>query len=630
MRRSGDVSDRRTYSPVVSLVIRLLGAPSIEVDGAPVRPPRGRKSWAVLAYVLLAERPPSRHRLASLLFADADDPLGALRWTLAEVRRSLRPFGELVGDPVAVRFSDEVSVSIDALAMSGSAPREVHEGQLLEGMSFDGCEAFETWLLVERRRLGALVEGVLHEEALRDLAAGHCAHAVTIASLLVSLNPLEETFQELLVRCLAASGEHAAAIEQALKCKKLFLRELGVEPSPAVRRAADVSPGSISQPLRVGPAAARAQLDAGRAAISAGAVDSGLDCIRRAAVESQSAGDRHLHVQALVELGGALVHAVRGRDEEGAAILHEALASATDLGDVGAATKACRELGFIDVQAGRRERADAWLRDAESLAQGDDGELAAILGVRGMNLSDCARYPEALVVLEDSVDRADRSGARRQQAWSMSLIGRLHHLRGWDAEARSVLDTCLGLVRDERWTAFSPWPETLVADVDLADQRTEEARDRYAHAFALACQLADPCWEGVAAKGLAMVEARAGETAKALTWLIEAHTRCTRWPDTYHWVHASVLDATADFLIEARDERGADYVEQLASLASRTGMREFVIRSHIHRARLGQSGALEVAVIGVAQVDNPVLATLVEEVAFSRRFQAATESLGQD
>jgi hypothetical protein len=152
----------------------------------------------------------------------------------------------------------------------------------------------------------------------------------------------------------------------------------------------------------------------------------------------------------------------------------------------------------------------------------------------------------------------------------------------------------------------------------LTDRRTDEARDRYAHAFALACQLGDPCWEGVAARGLAMVEARAGDPEKALAWLIDGLARCTRWPDAYQWVHAAVLDATAEFLLDAGDERGADYVEQLASLAARTALREFVIRSHIHRARLGQPGALEVALIGVAQVDNPVLATLVEEARHER------------
>jgi len=86
------------------LTIRLLGPPAIERDGRPVRAPRGRKAWAVLGYLLLAERPVSRRHLAELLFGDADDPLGALRWTLAELRRSLGVPDVLGGDPVVLRL----------------------------------------------------------------------------------------------------------------------------------------------------------------------------------------------------------------------------------------------------------------------------------------------------------------------------------------------------------------------------------------------------------------------------------------------------------------------------------------------------------------------------------------------
>lgn len=89
------------------LTIRLLGPPAILRDGRPVRSPRGRKAWAVLSYVLLAERPPSRTHLAELLFSDADDPLGALRWSLAELRRALGVSGVLSGDPVATTLGDE-------------------------------------------------------------------------------------------------------------------------------------------------------------------------------------------------------------------------------------------------------------------------------------------------------------------------------------------------------------------------------------------------------------------------------------------------------------------------------------------------------------------------------------------
>jgi len=86
------VYDRRVVS---ALVIRLLGPPEIERDGVIVAPPRGHKAWAVLAYVVLAERPVPRTQLAGLVFGDADDPRGALRWTLAQLRRALGVAGAL-------------------------------------------------------------------------------------------------------------------------------------------------------------------------------------------------------------------------------------------------------------------------------------------------------------------------------------------------------------------------------------------------------------------------------------------------------------------------------------------------------------------------------------------------------
>ena len=126
----------------------------------------------VLAYLLLAERPPSRQRLAGLLFNEADDPLGALRWSLAELRRSLRPLADVSGDPVTIRFADDVAAVVDAMGSASWTADGVPDGELLEAMSFDGCDAFETWLQAERRRLEGLVDDALHEHALRELAAG--------------------------------------------------------------------------------------------------------------------------------------------------------------------------------------------------------------------------------------------------------------------------------------------------------------------------------------------------------------------------------------------------------------------------------------------------------------------------
>ena len=116
-----------------------------------VTPPRGRKAWAVLAYVLLAERPVARSRLAELVFGDADDPLGALRWTLAQLRRALGVADLLRGDPLELGLPAEAAVDVLLLAGGESDPVLVR-GELIEGVHPGAGAEFDAWLLVERRR----------------------------------------------------------------------------------------------------------------------------------------------------------------------------------------------------------------------------------------------------------------------------------------------------------------------------------------------------------------------------------------------------------------------------------------------------------------------------------------------
>ncbi len=53
------------------------------------------------------------------------------------------------------------------------------------------------------------------------------------------------------------------------------------------------------------------------------------------------------------------------------------------------------------------------------------------------------------------------------------------------------------------------------------------------------------------------------------------------------------------------------WVNDLESLAGRTGMREFVARAYVHRAGLGAEGALETARLLAAEIDNPALHQLL-------------------
>src|SRR5215472_7085105 len=135
------------------VMIRLLGKPAVERASRPQRPPRGRKAWALLAYLLLEEQPPSRRQLAQMLFGEADDPLRALRWTLAELRRCIGEGFRLDGDPLRCEIGADIRVDVRLLADEGGDGDEAGlldlTGELLEGIDLSGNELFDSWLVVE-------------------------------------------------------------------------------------------------------------------------------------------------------------------------------------------------------------------------------------------------------------------------------------------------------------------------------------------------------------------------------------------------------------------------------------------------------------------------------------------------
>jgi len=588
----------------MSLTIRLLGRPRIERDGESLDGPRGNKAWALLAYLLLSHQPPSRRKLAGLLFTDAEDPLGALRWSLAQLRRALRQPGALRGDPVDLAL--EPGIEVDLRRVRSAVLPEADDldhitGELLEGMSFGASSAFEAWLTVERCHFAATSQALLLERAQAELGAGRPATAARLATRLLELNPLEELHHELLVRSLVAAGDNDAALAQVKACENLLRHELGAAPISRLREIVRATEGDRSTAIG-GMAAARGQLDAGNAAIGAGVIEVGLESLRRACAAAESCGDDYLHARARLALGSALVHAMRAYGEAAVA-LHKAIEVARSIGANAIAATAHRELGFVDVQAGRRERAAAWLAQAAEEAAGWDEELASIAAVRGMSLSDAANYEEALESFEESIERAQRCEHRRQIAFSLALTGRVHVLTGRHRQAREALERSLELVEEEKWIAFLPLPEVMLAHVDLREQRVDRAGAALEHAFTVACQIADPCWEGIACRGLGLVEAARGRSPQALAWLTDGHARCTRVAHPYQWIHGWVLDGMCSF--GHRDERVGGWIDELESLASRTGMRELLLRAYLHRARRGDTRAQEAARLLDAEIDNP-------------------------
>lgn len=594
----------------MSLAIHLLGRPHLERDSSPVQGPRGHKAWGLLAYLTLSRvRTPSREHLAELLFAGADDPLGSLRWNLAELRRAVGPDALPRGSTTFVRPTG-VFVDVDAL-IRGSAQEAVAipglGRDLLEAMEFAGSPGFETWLLSERRRLIGAAEAALHDAALDRLAAGEPDAGILLAARLVELNPYDENFQELLIRSYSEAGDREAANRQLSACTQLFRAEHGRDPCAAVLRAAEARPSErVPASAGSGPHAVRARLEAGRSAINAGSFEAGARSLARAATDARSCDAPELEPECWLALGTALVHSARGRDEEGADALTRAasLAEQHALGDLAAA--AHREMAYIDILQARYARCAQRLERAGALADSDE-ERAGVEAMLGIAAADTGAHQRALTHLRRSVELAERTGSRQQAAFSLSFVGRSHFLRGEFDDARGALQRSFDLARETKWVAFEPWPEMWLAEVDMAHGELPAGRERFEHAWALACELGDPCWEGATGQGLGRIACLDGRAPTGLRLLEEARRRAGSFPDAYVWVEAHALAALASAAVEARHRRAREWVEDLHSLSTRTGMREFAVKAYLLRADLGDPTSLASAAILIAEVENPAL-----------------------
>ncbi|MGH2736180.1 MAG: BTAD domain-containing putative transcriptional regulator, partial [Actinomycetota bacterium] len=478
---------------------------------------------------------------------------------------------------------------------------------LLEGIDFSSSPPFEAWLLNERRHVKALTEAVLREGSLALLAAGDPETAIDLAARLVALDPLDESYQALLIRAYAIAGDPGAAARQLAACTELLRRELGVEPGPLVSSAMQVGPASSTRPAASGSTAARAQLEAGQAALKAGAWDTGLQCLRRAVAEAHSTGDVGLKAQSLFAIGWALAHSgSRIRHEEGAAALHEVIALPETTDNASLRAAAYRELAWIELFAARYERTEMWLMKAAALAGDDPFERASILSVRGMYLTEVSHYQDALRSFHESVETAEEVGDAQTLARSLSMLTRIHALLGELEETRSTGAKAIEVIRREGWTSLIPWPECYMAEAELIDGNLEAATQLLEHAFALGVQFDDPCFEAKAARGLGLVHEARGDVDAALEWILDARMRLIQQPDST-WLLAHVLDALCRVAVKHRVGNGERWIGDLERLAGRTGMRELLARSYLHRYDRGDERALEAATWLARGIDSPFL-----------------------
>ena len=600
----------------VPITVHLLGPPFLVRDGVVFAAPRGRKVWALLTYLALSPGQPGRQQLIDLLFPDAEDPAGTLRWNLSELRR-------LLGGPDTVGSANVVQLRLPAgtvidvqVLMEGTSGEAVElpglGRELLEGMDVDASPGFSAWLLGERRHLQGLSEAVLREGALRALASGNVRTAVELATRLVAADPLNEDAHVLLVRAFAATGDEVAVERQLSASLDLFRRELGVEPGAELAAAGAIATSRPPVGVGGGRAALQALLESGEAAVDAGAIEAGIESLRNAAAAAHASGDTEIETVALLSLGSALVHATKEKDEEGAAALHRSIAAAESTGQREVAASAHRELGYVELLRGDYPRASTWLRTAEELADDDPHEMARILAITGTCRGDVGAHDQAADAYRASIAASESTGQTKQRAWSLAFLGRTQLLRNELDRAEETLDMACRLARGEHWTAFIACPEALAAEVWVRNGDLDRAGETFEHAFAIACQVNDACWEAYGVRGLGLLCAGRGDLAGSIELMEEALTRCARQRDTHLWLQAYVLDALCAVATAAGHPTAAAWVTDLGSLAGRSGMRELSVHSYLYRRDLGDPSAIDAARVLAVGIENPHLHELID------------------
>src|SRR5262245_41846578 len=261
--------ERAARSP---LQLRLLGPLTIGRDGVPVALPASRKVRALVAYLVLAERPVSRPQLCELRWDVPNDPRSELRWCLSKIRGLVdepnRRRVDASGDVVRLDLSDCV---VDAIEIARASERGLATlpperlrrlltlcgGEFLDGLEMDRNPGFNAWLTAQRRRFRGCHVALL--ERLAATASGDAA--VEHLETWLELAPFDVRAHERLLDAFAQRGRLREGEEHLAATARLFADE-GLDCTPlrerwraARARAAAAVPSPPPAPERAGVAA---------------------------------------------------------------------------------------------------------------------------------------------------------------------------------------------------------------------------------------------------------------------------------------------------------------------------------------------------------------------------------------
>ena len=232
---------------------RILG-PLEVVDGDRLLPIAGRRQRALLALLLLNanEVVPSDRLIDELWSEPPRSGTAAVQTQMSRLRRALGPAGgrlletrspgyvlHVAADALdAARFERLLDQGKESLAAGDPAAAAQTLSDALDLWRGPALADFlyEPFAQQAIARLEDLRAGCHEARVEADLALGRHADVVGELEALVAAHPLDERLRGLLMIALYRSGRQADALEAYRQTRRVFADELGIEPSPALRR----------------------------------------------------------------------------------------------------------------------------------------------------------------------------------------------------------------------------------------------------------------------------------------------------------------------------------------------------------------------------------------------------------
>ncbi len=248
------------------LKVQMLGGFALRLDGHELldTDTRSKKAWILMAYLICQrEFTVPQKKLIDLLWGEEPNsvnPENALRITMHRTRALLEQFSPEAGRSMIQRRRggyqwgvpvEEVDAEVfERLCRQKTDDPKQRLSNLLEALAiykgdFLPRQSAEVWVIPISTYLHNLYLSSAREAVDLLSAQGRTKEAMEICRRAISLEPYSETFCQILMQLLAASGDRKAAADVFAALNKRLFDDFGITPSEetrAVYRAAVYSP----------------------------------------------------------------------------------------------------------------------------------------------------------------------------------------------------------------------------------------------------------------------------------------------------------------------------------------------------------------------------------------------------